>query len=1121
MKSFFQLKKFIGIAAAASVAAGAITFMTIGVLADEAVSYYGLSENGNEIKGTVTDYTKITESDTSWGVAGSETWYVASDRLIIDNNSSVVINGDVNIILKDGAEVVVEGGVYGDNASLAFYSETENGSGIMAFIGKQGDQGANGGFYSGSSAADGDDGKTGYTAVDIAKLTVSGGTVTAVGGKGGNGGPAGYGEYDSGERYYGVGGNGGKGAKAISDDTKVYLYGGTFNATAGRGGDAGANNYAPSSEQDRYVGQTGESGTKLKGVYAVNGTLNVNKLDDSDINDTSGDYELYSVEMYSGSKLKLVGLGKATVARGTEIKSYGDIEVSGELFVDDNGKIFTNGNITAVDNGKMTKTSDATVKRITPVDGEGYTFDYQEGFVDTIDGYYMNGSSDGQAWRGATVETIIDNNNKFSITHLGNEFIDDSDFIWFYVPYVVVNNSSSYVKPVDFDVFNYAGDNIQLNFELEQPDDYVFSGVVVTDGKGTAIASNKYKFDTSTGIFKADSIACNMFIEVQTQAKSVAIELIGENDASISTADLGEEYDNGSPQSSLTLKVKVTEGGSITKYKVIKESDFSKNTFEAAADTSNFIVNYTNGSTWGNADDSSAKISLDETVSFTIKPKSRLKAGVYTESYIVVTDKTVFGDILNNTPDQALVRFTVTYNVGHESDGQLSFTDLTEHYNICRNCLKKLNKTAHTFDVQTVSEDTLAKSAGCTKPAEYYYSCECGAHTDNASLTFEYGNPNGHSFGDWSVSKKSTCVAGGEKTRECEICSYTEYDDTDIDPNGHKWEDSYTIDREPTCTTEGSKSIHCSLCDATKDSQAIPVTAHTYGDWTVTREATCTVDGEKMHKCTFCGFEQTDVIKAEHDWEDDRTVDISPTCTEDGEDSVHCKKCDERKEIGRVSATGHDFSDWTVTKEATCTVDGEKMRKCKLCDIEQTEVIKAEHDWEDSRTVDIQPTCAEDGEESVHCKKCDERKDICKLSAIEHVWSEWTVTVEPTADSEGKEERICKTCKAKEERTVDKLKANNEWHYDDKNHWHKDDKGNIIDLEEHEFKWVVDKEPTDTEPGMGHYECISCAFEQAPEEFEKRNPETGSGSLVLWSATVLIAGTTATMTLRTRKKKSK
>ncbi len=104
---------------------------------------------------------------------------------------------------------------------------------------------------------------------------------------------------------------------------------------------------------------------------------------------------------------------------------------------------------------------------------------------------------------------------------------------------------------------------------------------------------------------------------------------------------------------------------------------------------------------------------------------------------------------------------------------------------------------------------------------------------------------------------------------------------------------------------------------------------------------------------------------------------------------------------------------------------------------------------------------------------------------------------------------------------LDKLTDEADWQHDDKKHWHKDEDGNIINLDDHEFIWVVDKEPTDTEPGIGHYECISCAFEQAPQEFNKDNPVTGGESIALWASVVFIAGGIAPITLKLKRRKNK
>lgn len=370
-------KVLTGTLTAAALVVCAVFFTAITAIADETVDYYGISADGTVISGTVTDYTKITSADIEWGVEGMETWYVADGNITVGSYDFPVVTwGKVNIIVKDDAGVIVDGGIKNNGSEVTVYSESKDGNGVIAFIGKQGQNGGSGTTYSGEEASHGKNGYNGYPAVDIAKLTVAGGTVTAIGGKGGAGGQAGYGAnwVDGVEVfYYGKGGNGGDGAYAVTENTEIYLNGGTLNATAGRGGIEGKNTHVPSAEQENYRGApVNSAAAAVKGIHAVNGILNVNKLDDSDENDTTGDYELLSADGYENAKLTLAGQGTAKVNDGTVIKTYGDITVSGELSVD-GGTILTNGDIIkATGKTDITKTNGGVIRRITPVAEEGY-----------------------------------------------------------------------------------------------------------------------------------------------------------------------------------------------------------------------------------------------------------------------------------------------------------------------------------------------------------------------------------------------------------------------------------------------------------------------------------------------------------------------------------------------------------------------------------------------------------------------------------------------------------------------------------------------------------------------------------------------------------------------------
>lgn len=862
MKRKFSTRIIAGIATSAVLAVGSLSFTAINAIADEAVSYYGLSADGTVTSGTVTDYTKIASSDTAWGTAGKETWYVADGIVNIitttydyDNNKNVYnpveIKGNVNVILKNGAEVIVSHGIAGTDATITFYSESESASGVIGFIGADGNDGRWGMTSSSPNQANGENGNDGKVAVNVSSFTVAGGTVTVIGGNGGKGGDAGYcTDPFTNETYYGIGGNGGNGGTAITDNTKVYLNGGRLNVTAGRGGNPGTNTNVPSEQQDNYNGKPGIHGTSVSGIYAVNGILNVNKLDDSDADDISGDFELLSVNGYENAKLDIIGKGTAKVTDGTVIETYGDISVAGTLSVD-NGTILTNGSITKADSAaQITKTNGGVIRRLTPAYGAGYTLDLAGGKCIAETGYKIKLSHGNTLIDVAGPDTIVSESNRLNIVRSGDgEIIDDSEPRTNVMPYCIKANNTNETTVTVGNVFAMRGVSSRLVFALNDPDEYRFSGVTVTDADGNAVSDDKYEFDSTTGEFIALSVDRNLIVTADASLKDVEISVTDSENNPVSTVDIGTDFDNGNPTKAVSLKLKVTEGGSIAKYRVVKESDLNKAS-GVITDTSSFTVSYTAGDEWGTADDGSLKMAKGATATFTVKPDSNLAAGTYTEDFIVITDRTAYADASAGTQDKALARFTVTYKVEHE-----------------------------------------------------------------------------------------------------------------IDPHSHIWESDYTIDKEPTCTEAGSESIHCSLCDA-------------------------------------------------------------------------------RKDIKEISPKGHD-------------------------------------------------------------------------------WSEWKTLVEPTITSEGKASRSCNVCGIKEEKALSKLSGKKEWKHDENKHWHVDDNGNIIDADDHEFKWVVDKEPTATEPGIGHYECIACAFEKAPEEFGKRNPETGASSLAAWIAVAAVAGGAVPVTYKARKRKNK
>ena len=77
---------------------------------------------------------------------------------------------------------------------------------------------------------------------------------------------------------------------------------------------------------------------------------------------------------------------------------------------------------------------------------------------------------------------------------------------------------------------------------------------------------------------------------------------------------------------------------------------------------------------------------------------------------------------------------------------------------------------------------------------------------------YENSSPHTHSFGEWMVTTKPTCMEAGIKTRECD-CGVTER--AEVPAAGHNW-DAGRITREPTSEANGVKTYTCLVCKATK-----------------------------------------------------------------------------------------------------------------------------------------------------------------------------------------------------------------------------------------------------------------------------------------------------------------
>ena len=167
--------------------------------------------NNVSTEGTCTDYTIVATDTTTWGTAENTTWYVVSGEVTI--SSRVTVNGTVNLILRDGAKMTVNGGIGLDNGNtLNIYPETEDGTGEL-----------NANASSNYCPGIGGTHITGGYSVACGTLTIHGGVIKAQGAENGPGI-----------------GNSGQGAlKGIQAAGTVIIYAGNVTATGGEYGSAG------------------------------------------------------------------------------------------------------------------------------------------------------------------------------------------------------------------------------------------------------------------------------------------------------------------------------------------------------------------------------------------------------------------------------------------------------------------------------------------------------------------------------------------------------------------------------------------------------------------------------------------------------------------------------------------------------------------------------------------------------------------------------------------------------------------------------------------------------------------------------------------------------------------
>ena len=261
----------------------------------------------------------------------------------------------------------------------------------------------------------------------------------------------------------------------------------------------------------------------------------------------------------------------------------------------------------------------------------------------------------------------------------------------------------------------------------------------------------------------------------------------------------------------------------------------------------------------------------------------------------------------------------------------------------CTVCEAELSR--QTITVDALGHDEIshnAKAPTCTEVGyKAYETCSRCDYT-----TYEEIPANGHSYGEWYVTKDPECEVAGEQQRDCANCDH--FETKEVAALAHKYEN--VDSKDATCTEDGyTAHTKCSVCGDEQDKETLPATGHSFTKYTSNNDATCTANGTETASCdNGCGTEDTRTAEntmLEHDYE---SVVTAPTCTAKGYTTHTCTGCSDSYTDSEVDALGHN----KVAHEAktpTCTEIGwNAYETCSRCDYTTyVALAKVAHDFED------------------------------------------------------------------------------------------------------------------------------------------------------------------------------
>ncbi len=148
---------------------------------------------------------------------------------------------------------------------------------------------------------------------------------------------------------------------------------------------------------------------------------------------------------------------------------------------------------------------------------------------------------------------------------------------------------------------------------------------------------------------------------------------------------------------------------------------------------------------------------------------------------------------------------------------------------------------------------TVTKQPTCTAEGVKTFRCSCGdSYTETISAA-------GHIFGAYVYNNDATEAADGTETAACTICGAKDTRTAAGTKIAHVHNYTAAVTKAATCAEEGVKTYTCSC--GSSYTEAVPVIAHSFGDYIYNDDATTEKDGTKTATCSVCGA--TDTVTAE------------------------------------------------------------------------------------------------------------------------------------------------------------------------------------------------------------------------------------------------------------------